>query len=177
MPASSSTFQFGRLKRRPLSPCLHLFAGLDLIFVGAGWTPTRSWPWKQLTHGSLSPLPLSRHLGNRLQNTVGFSFRRQRSCPSPNRGLPPRHARLCLQLGVIHRWLSRPFPTLIQVPWESVLQPRSVGSWLQSPRGVASWSSSGELELIRKIADVSLLPLSSNLHPRLRTFSPPWTLN
>lgn len=72
MPASSSTFQFGRLKRRPLSPCLHLFAGLDLIFVGAGWTPTRSWPWKQLTHGSLSPLPLSRHLGNRLRTLWGF---------------------------------------------------------------------------------------------------------
>lgn len=64
----------------------------------------------------------------------------------------PGHARLCLQLGVIHRGLSRPFPlsTLKQVPWilysSLVLLEAGCGLWVELPRDPLQVSS----ELIEK---------------------------
>lgn len=88
----------------------------------------------------------------------------------------PGHARLCLQLGVIHRGLSRPFPasTLKQVPWilysSLVLLEAGCSLWVELPRDPLQVSS----ELIRKIADGALLPLlpppplvSKNIQPTL----------
>lgn len=61
-PAPPSTFQFGKPKRQPFSPCLHSSAGLTSSVWGWG----RQQPDLNLGD-SLSPLPLSHCLGNGLQ--------------------------------------------------------------------------------------------------------------